>query len=166
MAYTVAGLEGLVPGDIAVLKPGEMRLTMFTNERGGVLDDLMVTRRDDDLYLVVNAGCKDDDLDILRASLGAAAVGYDEDRALLALQGPGAVAALSRHAPGVADLGFMKAAAIDIAGHAAWVSRSGYTGEDGFEISVLGADAEALARTLLREPEVEPVGLGARAGGA
>ena len=157
-----AGLEGLVPGDIAVLKPGEMRLTMFTNERGGVLDDLMVTRRDDDLYLVVNAGCKDDDLDILRASLGAAAVGYDEDRALLALQGPGAVAALSRHAPGVADLGFMKAAAIDIAGHAAWVSRSGYTGEDGFEISVLGADAEALARTLLREPEIEPVGLGAR----
>jgi aminomethyltransferase len=157
-----ARLEGLVPGDIAVLKPGEMRLTMFTNERGGVLDDLMVTRRDNDLYLVVNAGCKDDDLDLLRASLGAATVAYDEDRALLALQGPGAAAALARHAPGVAGLSFMKAAAIEIAGRAAWVSRSGYTGEDGFEISVANIDAEALARTLLGEPEVAPVGLGAR----
>lgn len=155
-------LEGLVPGDIAVLKPGEMRLTMFTNERGGVLDDLMVTRRDNDLYLVVNAGCKEDDLDLLRASLGAATVVYDEDRALLALQGPGAAAALARHAPEVTDLSFMKAAAIDIAGRAAWVSRSGYTGEDGFEISVANADAEALARALLGEPEVAPVGLGAR----
>jgi aminomethyltransferase len=157
-----ARLEGLVPGDIAVLKPGEMRLTMFTNERGGVLDDLMVTRRHNDLFIVVNAGCKDGDLELLRASLGAATVVYDEDRALLALQGPCAAAALARHAQGITCLGFMKSAAIEIAGIAAWVSRSGYTGEDGFEISVANVDAEALARTLLDEPEVAPVGLGAR----
>jgi len=155
-------LEALVPGDITALGAGEMRYTMFTNERGGVLDDLMVTRRADDVFLVVNAGCKDDDIALMRAALEADHVAYDEDRALLALQGPGAVTALARHAPGVADLGFMKAAAITIAGAQAWVSRSGYTGEDGFEISVPGTAAEALARALLGEPEVEAVGLGAR----
>ena len=155
-------LEALVPGDITALAAGEMRYTMFTNERGGVLDDLMVTRRADDVFLVVNAGCKDEDIALLRDALGAAGVVYDEDRALLALQGPGAVAALARHAPGIADLGFMKAAALTIAGTKAWVSRSGYTGEDGFEISVAHADADGLARTLLAEPEVEAVGLGAR----
>jgi len=157
-----AQLEGLVPGDITALAAGEMRYTMFTNERGGVLDDLMVTRRADDVFLVVNAGCKAQDLALLRDAFGAAAVTYDDDRALLALQGPGAVAALARHAPGVATLAFMNAATIEIAGVEAWVSRSGYTGEDGFEISVAQADADGLARTLLAEPEVEAVGLGAR----
>ena len=157
-----AQLEGLVPGDITALAAGEMRYTMFTNDRGGVLDDLMVTRRDDDVFLVVNAGCKDQDIALLRDALGTAAVAYDEDRALLALQGPGAVAALARHASDVARLAFMNAAAVEIAGVKAWVSRSGYTGEDGFEISVAHDDADGLARTLLAEPEVEAVGLGAR----
>lgn len=155
-------LERLVPGDIVALQPGEMRYTMFTNERGGVLDDLMVTRRADDVFLVVNAGCKDADIALLRTALGEGAVDYQADRALLALQGPGAVAALARLAPESAALGFMKAASVSIAGTAAWISRSGYTGEDGFEISLPGAAADAVARLLLAQPEVAPVGLGAR----
>ncbi|MDA0368539.1 MAG: glycine cleavage system aminomethyltransferase GcvT [Proteobacteria bacterium] len=157
-----AALERLVPGDIAALSPGEMRYTMFTNDRGGVLDDLMVTRRAGDIFMVVNAGCKTEDLVLLRAALGDAHVEYDEDRALLALQGPGAAAALARHAPGIAGLGFMKAATVAIGGTEAWVSRAGYTGEDGFEISLPGDAAEAVARLLLGEPEVAAVGLGAR----
>ena len=157
-----ARLERLVPGDITVLQPGEMRYTMFTNDRGGVLDDLMVTRRANDVFLVVNAGCKDADIALLRAALGDDSVDYLADRALLALQGPGAAAALARVAPESAALGFMKAATVTIDGTAAWVSRSGYTGEDGFEISLAAAAADAIARLLLAQPEVAAVGLGAR----
>lgn len=155
-------LERLVPGDIAALAPGSLRYTMFTNAAGGVLDDLMVTRRDDDLFLVVNAGCKDADIALLRDALGRDGVDYLEDRALLALQGPAAAAVLERHAPGVGAMTFMTAAAVTVAGAEAWISRSGYTGEDGFEISVANVAAERVARALLSEPEVAPVGLGAR----
>ena len=157
-----SALEALVPADIAGLAPGAMRYTMLTNDSGGILDDLMVTNAGDHLLLVVNAACKDDDLAHLRARLNGVAVEMHADRALLALQGPAAAAALARHAPGCARLGFMAAAAMPVAGVACWVSRSGYTGEDGFEISAPEGAAEALARRLIGEPEVEPGGLGAR----
>jgi len=155
-------LEALVPGDLQALAPNALRYTMFTNVQGGILDDLMVTRRDEDLFLVVNADCKDADIALLRDALGADAVEPLEDRALLALQGPRAAEVLARHAAGVDRLAFMTAGAFELAGAAAWISRSGYTGEDGFEISVPNDAAERVARLLLEAPEVAPVGLGAR----
>jgi aminomethyltransferase len=157
-----SALEALVPADIAGLAPGAMRYTMLTNDSGGILDDLTVTNAGDHLLLVVNAACKDGDLAHLRAGLNGVAVEMHADRALLALQGPAAAAALARHAPACARLRFMAAAAMPVAGVECWVSRSGYTGEDGFEISAPEAAAEALARRLIGEPEVEPAGLGAR----
>ena len=148
-------LEKLVPGNITGLGSGRLRYTQFTNDSGGILDDLMVTNRDDHLFLVVNAACKHDDLALLKAGMGD---GYDiemhDDRGLLAIQGPAAVTALSRLAPGCAELGFMAAADMTVAGIECIVSRSGYTGEDGFEISMADHDAEALARALLDEPEL------------
>ena len=161
--HPAAALERLVPGDIAELAPGELRYTMFTDEQGGILDDLMVTRHADAVFVVVNAACKEADLAHLEAGLGGACeIDHQEGRGLLALQGPAAAAALARHAPAAAGLDFMSAASMDVAGIPCEVSRSGYTGEDGFEISVAGAEAEALARLLLAEPEVAPIGLGAR----
>ena len=156
-------LEALVPGDIAALAPGRTRYTLFTNEQGGILDDLMVTNAGDHLFLVVNAACKTADIAHLRAGLPKGiALEYLEDRALLALQGPQAVAVMERLAPGAAAMKFMSWQKITVAGIACFATRSGYTGEDGFEISAPGAQAEALARKLLAEPEVAPVGLGAR----
>jgi len=162
-ALTGAGaaqaLEALVPAEITTLGVGRMRYTMFTNARGGILDDLMVTNGGDRLLLVVNAARKAEDIAHLRGSLsGKCDVDLVSDRALLALQGPAAAAALARLVPGVDRLAFMSAARFG----GLWVSRSGYTGEDGFEISVPAADAERLARRLLDQPEVRPVGLGAR----
>jgi aminomethyltransferase len=158
----IAALEALVPGDLEGLSLGGMRYSLFTNDVGGVLDDLMITVCEDHLFLVVNAGCKDADIAHLKAHLGDDAVEVLEDRALIALQGPAAVAALSRLAPAAADLAFMSAAQMDLDNISCFVSRSGYTGEDGYEISVPADQAEALARTLLAMEEVEPVGLGAR----
>ncbi|HEX3971562.1 MAG TPA: glycine cleavage system aminomethyltransferase GcvT [Stellaceae bacterium] len=159
----IAGkFERLVPADIAGLKPGRVRYTMFTNERGGILDDLMVAKDGEVLRLVVNASRKAEDLSLMRSALGAGAVTYLDDRALLALQGPAAVSVLARLARGVDAMAFMAMARVDIAGIACFVTRSGYTGEDGYEISVPGAEAEQLARRLLAEPEVAPAGLGAR----
>lgn len=158
----VAALEALVPGDLAGLAVGAMRYSMFTNDQGGILDDLMITRGDDHMFVVVNAGCKVADIAHLRAHLGEAAVEVLADRALLALQGPAAADVLARHAPASAELGFMSAVSMDVAGTPCFVSRSGYTGEDGFEISVPEGAAEGLARTLLAENEVEAIGLGAR----
>jgi aminomethyltransferase len=158
----VAELERLVPADIAALAPGRVRYTVFTNDEGGILDDLMVGKDGDALRLVVNAARKNADLDHLRRHLGAAAVHYLDDHALLALQGPQAEAVLTRFAPQVAALSFMSAAIVEIAGARCHVTRSGYTGEDGFEISVPAAAATALAQRLLAEPEVAPAGLGAR----
>jgi aminomethyltransferase len=160
----VAAFEALVPGDIAGLKPGRQRYTLFTNEAGGIIDDLMVANPGDGaLFLVVNAARKAVDVTHLRTRLPDH-VNLIElpDRALLALQGPLAVTVLARMAPEVATLPFMGFAAIVIAGIACWVSRSGYTGEDGFEISVPADQAETLARALLEAPEVAPAGLGAR----
>ena len=159
----VEALERLVPGDIAGLAPWAMRYTQLTNEDGGILDDLIVTRSDNGLLLVVNASCKDADIAHLERQLDA---GVDltvlADRGLLALQGPKAAAVLERHAPGCADLGFMTAGRFSLGGVDALISRSGYTGEDGFEISLPADETAAFWRRLIAEPEVEPVGLGAR----
>lgn len=154
-------LETLVPGDILGLTPGRIRYTLFTNDAGGILDDLMVTQADDHLFLVINAARKDHDIAHLRAHLGER-VQVLEDRALLALQGPTAATVMESVAPGAAAMGFMTARDLTIAGVPCFVSRSGYTGEDGYEISVPATEAEQLARTLLAQPGVMPTGLGAR----
>ncbi len=159
-----ARLETLLPGDIIGLKQGVLRYSMLLDEAGGILDDLMVTRRGGgaggDLYMVVNGATKHDDLAVFRAA--GLAPAHRDDWALLALQGPEAVAVLERLAPGVAALSFMRGGAFEVLGHPAWISRSGYTGEDGFEISVAADAVEAVARALLAAPEVKPIGLGAR----
>ena len=162
-ADPAAAIEALVPGDIQGLRPGRVRYTLFTNDEGGILDDLIVTKAEDHLVLVVNAACTDGDVAHLRAALGdRCEVALLGGRALLALQGPAAAAVLERHAPASTRLAFMTATAMPVAGIDCMVSRSGYTGEDGFEISLSGDDAPALARLLLREAEVKPAGLGAR----
>jgi aminomethyltransferase len=157
-------LESLVPGDIAGLKPGRQRYTLLTNEAGGIIDDLMVARLDEDrLFLVVNASRKDIDFTHLAANLpDHIKLTQWEDRALLALQGPEAVAVMKRLSPSAAALPFMAIAVVPLDGIDCLVSRSGYTGEDGFEISVPAEQAEALADKLLAQPEVVPIGLGAR----
>ncbi|HJT07693.1 MAG TPA: glycine cleavage system aminomethyltransferase GcvT [Stellaceae bacterium] len=162
-AGAAQALETLVPGDIAALAPGRMRYTLLTNDAAGILDDLMVTNAGDHLLLVVNASRKRDDIAHLRRHLDRrAALSPLDDRALLALQGPAAAAVLDRLAPGAAGMAFMTGAAMTVDGLACFVTRSGYTGEDGFEISVPARSAERLARRLLAEPEVAPIGLGAR----
>jgi len=158
-----AALETLVPVDIVGLDPGKQRYALFTNDAGGILDDLMVTRREDHLFLVVNAACKDADTAHLRARLSTRCLIEPlPERALLALQGPKAAAVMQRLAPELAKLTFMTGGEATIHGIACFATRSGYTGEDGFEISVAAAEAEALARALLAEPEVQAAGLGAR----
>jgi aminomethyltransferase len=156
-------LESLVPVDVADLAVGKQRYAFFTNASGGILDDLMITRRANDLFVVVNAACKDADIRHLVTNIGHRCnVQPLPDRGLLALQGPKAVTALSRLNPGVAALTFMSGSEFELAGLACFVTRSGYTGEDGFEISVPARDAEELTRALLQLPEVKPAGLGAR----
>lgn len=156
-------LERLVPVDVAGLVKGRQRYALFTADDGGILDDLMVANRGDHLFLVVNAACKAVDVAHLRAHLaGECRIEEITDRALIALQGPQAAAVLERLAPGAAALRFMDVATLAWQGAALWVSRSGYTGEDGFEISLPADRAEAFARALLAEAEVAPIGLGAR----
>lgn len=156
-------LESLVPVDVVDLAPGKQRYAFFTNTHGGILDDLMVTRRDSDLFLVVNASRKDADIKHLVTHIGhRCTVQPLPDRALLAVQGPSAARALSALNARVGDLAFMSGGPFALAGSECFVTRSGYTGEDGFEISVPAADAEALARALLALPDVKPAGLGAR----
>ena len=162
-AGCVPALEQLVPGDIAALAPMRMRYTLLLNAAGGILDDLMATRLDDGVFLVVNAARKEADFAHLRERLGTGVtIESLADRALLALQGPTATAVLSRFAEGIAQLPFMTAAGVVVAGQKCLVTRSGYTGEDGFEISLPASAAEAFARRLIAEPEVSLVGLGAR----
>ncbi|MEX2630786.1 MAG: glycine cleavage system aminomethyltransferase GcvT [Tistlia sp.] len=162
-AGAAEALERLAPLDAQGLPEGRTRYSFFTNEAGGILDDFMTTRVGDDLLLVVNAACKAADLAHLQRALPAGArCALLEDRALLALQGPQAAAVLQRLAPAVADLRFMDSAELELAGVNARLSRSGYTGEDGFEISLPAEAAGAFAERLLAEPEVEPAGLGAR----
>lgn len=162
----VAGaLEEFTPGDFQALGVGRIRYTLLLNANGGIVDDLMVTRLPDDgkLAIVVNAACKDGDDDFIRARLPAD-VKYilADDRALLALQGPAAETVMARHCPDAKSLSFMTSTKTTFDGMEISVSRSGYTGEDGYEISVPNTNAEKLARALLAEPEVLPIGLGAR----
>jgi aminomethyltransferase len=164
-----AALESLVPMDMIDLVPGKQRYAFFTNASGGLLDDLMVVRPPagtagfGDLFLVVNAGCKDADLRHLQTHIGhRCQVIAMPERALLALQGPLAVTALSRLNAAVSQMTFMQGGVFDLDGLRCFVTRSGYTGEDGFEISVANEQAVALAEKLLAQPEVKPAGLGAR----
>jgi aminomethyltransferase len=162
-ANPAAAFEALVPVDIIGLKPGQQRYAVFTSETGGILDDLMVARLGDELFVVVNAACKAQDIAWMQTGLAATCtVEPLTDRALLALQGPAASAVLQRLAPSVGTMIFMDIVRVSLAGVDCIVSRSGYTGEDGYEISVPAAKAEALARQLLSHPEVKAIGLGAR----
>lgn len=163
-ATAAAALEQLVPGDMLGLKPGRQRYTLLTNEAGGIKDDLMVANiGGEKLFLVVNASRKEDDFTHIAANLpGGVQLQPHEDRALLALQGPAATAVIAKIGQDAADLPFMGVGAVTLAGIPCLISRSGYTGEDGFEISVPADRAEALADRLVAEPEVEPAGLGAR----
>lgn len=159
-------IEELMPSALAVLKPGKMRYSVLLNDEGGIEDDLMVTRTfepEGTLYVVVNAACKEKDYSILEEKLGdRITLEPLEDRALIALQGPKAEAVLAALAPEVADMVFMEATMVTLEGVVCWVSRSGYTGEDGYEISVPASEADALSRRLLMSDDVELIGLGAR----
>lgn len=156
-------LERLVPVDILGLKPGRQRYALFTDTQGGILDDLMVANRGDHLFVVVNAACKEQDVAHMRAHLSdLCEIEELTDRALVALQGPSAEAALAKFAPEVADMAFMEVRGISILSADCIVSRSGYSGEDGYEISVPRRAAVALVRALLDNPDVHPIGLGAR----
>ncbi|MGE5546759.1 MAG: glycine cleavage system aminomethyltransferase GcvT [Solirubrobacterales bacterium] len=158
-----AALETLVPGELQGLAVGRTRYTVFTTDQGGILDDLMVSKlAEDRLFVVVNAACKQADIAHLKAGLEPGIqVRVLADRALLALQGPAAAACLSRLGA-VADMGFMSIREATLAGIPCIITRSGYTGEDGFEISVHADQARRLADMLLAQPEVAPIGLGAR----
>ena len=156
-------LELLIPMDVVGLAVGKQRYAFFTNSAGGILDDFMITRRDGDLLLIVNAACKAADIKHLVTQIGhRCTVQPLPELALLALQGPKAVQALTRLNTEVATLTFMTGRRFALAGADCFVTRSGYTGEDGFEISVPADQADALARALLDLPEVKPAGLGAR----
>ena len=162
-AQAAQALETLVPADVVDLPVNKQRYGLFTNEAGGILDDLMITRREDDLFLVVNAACKEADTQHLIHHLGSSCeVVPLPDRALLALQGPLACTALMRLNPAVAHLTFMTGGHFALCGADCYITRSGYTGEDGFEISVPQSLADTLARRLLDMPEVSAAGLGAR----
>jgi aminomethyltransferase len=162
-AGAAAALESLVPVDVAGLAPGRQRYGFFTNVAGGILDDLMITRRESDFLVIVNADCKDADIRHLQTNIGhRCTVQPMPERALLALQGPKAAQAIGRLAPELRSLVLMTGAFCRIAGIDCFATRSGYTGEDGYEISVPAEQAVALAKALLALPEVKPAGLGAR----
>ena len=161
-----AAVEAVLPIDLSTLKLGQQRYSLLLDENGGVLDDLMVSRWPEALYLVVNGATKWDDMGTLREALpDDITMNYLDERALLALQGPKAADALARHATGeypLAALTFMKFGRFQIAGHDVTIARAGYTGEDGFEISLPAEAAAEVADLLCAEPEVKPIGLGAR----
>ena len=162
-ADAAAALESLMPVDVLGLGEDKQRYGLLLNGTGGVLDDLMFVNRGDHLFLIVNGACKAADIAHLQAHIGSRCqVEPLPDRGLLALQGPRAVDALARLVPGAAQLVFMTGGAFRWNGADLYITRSGYTGEDGFEISVPGDHTEALARALLAQPEVQPIGLGAR----
>jgi aminomethyltransferase len=162
-----AALESLIPMDVMGLAVGKQRYGLLLNDAGGIIDDLMFVNRDvahgGDLFLIVNGACKVGDITHIQQKIGLRCeVIPMPEMALLALQGPQAVSALARLAPGVTSLVFMSGGAFQVANCDCFITRSGYTGEDGFEISVPAAQAESLARALLDQPEIKPVGLGAR----
>jgi len=157
-----AQMERLVPVDIVDLGEGRQRYGFFTNGDGGIMDDLMLANRGDHLFVVVNAGCKGADIAHMKKRLRGVEVVEITERALLALQGPLAEAVLAVHVPDVAEMKFMDVLMVDSVFGELWISRSGYTGEDGYEISVTAGQAVALARVLVADERVEPIGLGAR----
>ncbi|MDC8755303.1 glycine cleavage system aminomethyltransferase GcvT [Erythrobacter sp. sf7] len=159
-----AAVEAVLPIDLSTLKPGQQRYSLLLDEEGGVLDDLMVSRLDDgSLYLVVNGATKWDDIGTLREALpDDITLNHLDEQALIALQGPKAAEALARHVPEAAALTFMKFGRFTLAGHPVQIARAGYTGEDGFEISLPAEAATEIADLLCGEPEVKPIGLGAR----
>lgn len=158
-----AGLETLIPVDILGLGENRQRYGFFTNDAGGIEDDLMLANRGDEVFVVVNAACKPADIARMKAALEpAVTVTEITDRALIALQGPAAETVLSAIDARAAEMSFMDVATLNLNGVEAWVSRSGYTGEDGYEISIPNVAAEGIARTLLEHPDVEAIGLGAR----
>lgn len=159
-----AAFETLMPVDVVDLPVGKQRYGLLLNDEGGIIDDLMFFRMaQDELFVIVNGACKVGDIAHIQARIGQRCQVIPlPDQALIALQGPQAAAVLARLAPGVDKLVFMTGGHFDIAGAQCFVTRSGYTGEDGFEISVPATQVEALARTLLAQPEVKPIGLGAR----
>lgn len=162
VADAALALEKLVPVDILGLKQGRQRYGFFTDENGGILDDLMITNRGDHLLVVVNAACKAADVAHMKAHLAGCSVTLLEDRALIALQGPAAEAVLASLAPNVAAMKFMDVCDVTLVGASCIVSRSGYSGEDGYEISVPAEKAEELAKALLAHEDCEAIGLGAR----
>ncbi len=156
-------LETLMPGDLQILKDGRLRYSMLLDENGGIVDDLMATRRGDHFYVVVNGATKQGDIEDFEKRLPRGIIlDHLKEQSLLALQGPEAVAVVDALAPGVAELSFMQAALFEIAGIPAWISRSGYTGEDGVEISVPSNAVEKVADALIADERVKPIGLGAR----
>ena len=158
-----AGLETLLPGELQMLKDGRLRYSMLLDENGGIIDDLMATRRGDHFYVVVNGATKFGDIEQFEQRLPKGVVlDHMKEQALLALQGPRAAEVLERLAPGVTELSFMQGGSFTIDGTPAWISRSGYTGEDGFEISVAATAVEAVAEALTDHEAVKPIGLGAR----
>lgn len=167
-ATAARALETLVPAAIGELTPGQQRYTQLLADDGGILDDLMVTRppgptSDGSLMLVVNAGCKDADFAYLHARLPAnVTLSVTDDRALVALQGPAAARVLAPHIPGIDRLAFMSGTFATLRGHTVFVTRSGYTGEDGYEIAIANAGAADVWRLLASDPLVAPIGLGAR----
>ncbi|MEQ7872469.1 glycine cleavage system aminomethyltransferase GcvT [Sphingomonas sp. ASV193] len=156
-------LEALMPGDFKALGDGRLRYSMLLDENGGILDDLMATRRGDHFYVVVNGATKTADIDQFARRLPREVVmDHMKEQALLALQGPEAAAVLESLAPGVGDLAFMQGGSFELAGQTAWISRSGYTGEDGYEISVPASRVAAVADAIAADARVKPIGLGAR----
>ena len=156
-------LEALLPADVQKLKAGRIKYSFFTTESGGVIDDLMITKDGEGkLFLVINAGCKEKDLAHMQAQLSGVNIVERTDLGLLALQGPKASTVLGRFAPEVKEQAFMSCQFVMIDGVSCRISRSGYSGEDGYEISVPNSDIEGIAKLLLAEDEVEPIGLGAR----
>jgi aminomethyltransferase len=154
-------MESLVPGDIQSLKDGNMRYTVFTNDKGGILDDLIVTNAGDHIFVVVNAACRGQDIGLMEANLRCD-IEELHDYALLALQGPLSQLILESIAPGVRDLKFMTAGSFSVCGVPSFVTRSGYTGEDGYEISIPSNKALEVAEAILSYKDAELIGLGAR----
>ena len=161
-ASAALALEGLIPVDILGLQQDRQRYGFFTNNAGGIMDDLMIANRGDHIFVVVNAACKDADIGYMKSKLKGIKVTEANDRALLALQGPAAQAVLAELNPNAANMRFMDVATLMLGDVECWISRSGYTGEDGYEISVPAAQAVDLARHLLLHADVEAIGLGAR----
>lgn len=163
-ADATAQFERFVPGDYEILKAGKQKYSLLLNKDGGIIDDLMAGRPDHDgLFVVVNAGNKDEDFAFWQANLeGDAKLTVLDDRALIAIQGPEAAEVMAAHEPILAEMGFMECARLMLFGVDCYVSRSGYTGEDGYEISVPADQAERVWNTLLEDARVKPIGLGAR----